>query len=262
MLITPAEGGAAADPPEPDEEAEGLSADDSQRAGQIGEDGPAKEATGAQVRLLEVHQDGVVILERPGVSAGAAWVQPGAWVALYLCHGPSRWSASARVAELTRHALRDRVTVGALRLEPPVEVVSEQRRAHYRVDTSMMDLPPVILRLLDEHGRVVNADSTPGLEARLMNLSGGGFGLLLNPRHQPARQVMRGRFYQCRIRLPLVHDEPLTVNARLIHVYPQKGGSVYLGFACQHPDQAAAETFARHATELEREVLRRRRTGV
>ncbi|MEX0886193.1 MAG: PilZ domain-containing protein [Phycisphaeraceae bacterium] len=213
---------------------------------------PTERPAEAEVRLLRIEDSGRLILERPSGSAAAAWVHPRALVELRVYNGDTRWSAVARVREAFAFPIREHITVRAIRLDPPDQITSEQRRSHYRVDTSKLDLPSVIITLLSE------TKQPPAAKAQLMNLSGGGFGLLLDPRHQAARQVLRGRDYQCSIRVP-VRDEPLSVHARLIHVYPQPGSKIYLGFACRHATTTAAEELTRVATELQREILRRRR---
>ena len=214
------------------------------------------------VQVLEIDDDGAVFVQVPGSPEERQWLMQQSAVDMQVNEADARWSARSRRGALVELHLEANVVVPAVRLEPPEELVSLQRRAHYRVDTSQMDLPPVTVRLMHDTPKGLRPVKGPAIEARLMNISAGGVGLLIDPKQEAARNIFKSRQYQCRLHLP-GQEDPVIVEACLVHVFPQKRKMLYLGMVCQWSTstygQRQAERFARAVTRLERETLRQRR---
>ena len=255
VMLRQVDNGDDAPAPEPDTASAGMEpADGAARSAEL--------VPSTVVQLLDVGEDGAIFVQVPGKEEERDWLLCQHTVELRVHEADGRWAAKARVGDQVEIKLNARVGVPALRLEPPHELVSHQRRASYRVDTSHLDLPSVTLRLLRDTPKGLRPVKGPAIEARLMNVSAGGIGLLVDSSRPGAENLFKFRVYRCRLFLPGL-DEPVTVEANLVHVLPQKHERVYLGMLCQWSvseyGQRQAELFARTVTALERQTLRHRR---
>lgn len=189
--------------------------------------------------------------ERPTVAGGGIDLAPRTPLVAVLSIGQNRWMFRTRVAEGGRS--------GRLLLEMPERVERCQRRSFLRVSTAELRLPQVeCWPLLDpttvvaaeranrlqvltgqpaDDDRLILPEVGPKFQASLMNVSGGGIGLLVEP--DEAAGLERSRLIWMRIALRPTIPEPLGLTARIVHTHLDSGQNRYAGCAFEfafHPE--------------------------
>ncbi|MFW6060131.1 MAG: flagellar brake protein [Phycisphaeraceae bacterium] len=209
-------------------------------------------------RLLAVGEDGSLLVELPQTPEKAAALREAAEMEVLLASAGQRWVGRCRVLRAVRHQLNRRTTVVALRLGKAAQVRSAQRRRFYRVSTAGLAMEPLWLWPRTD----ANEPRPPAVKARLVNLSGSGMGLRLEHPHTTAGDAWHGQVYHCRLCLP-GEDEPVTVDAQVVHVEPADHDTLQLGlafaFAGDAEQRRVQDQIVRFTTELERQRLRRQR---
>ena len=207
-------------------------------------------------RLLEVDEDGSLLIERPTTPEGDAVLAKDAWVHVVVNHRGQRWCSRRTVLEEQRFALNDQTTVIGTRLGPAEEIVPSQRRQFFRASVDDCQVQVSLTSLAPDQ----QANSPHGV--RLINISGGGVGVGIDASRETMAWLAGSRQYRCRIHLPDT-EEPLSLPVRLIHVEPMARRTCYLGLAFEFETSAqrkdVQDQLARFTTTLQRQQLRRRR---
>jgi len=211
-----------------------------------------------RVRVLAV-MDSEIVVEQPSALGQAIEIRPGAELIGVMVIGQNRWMFRTQNLGGTRVPPHSGGRAQpAIRLRMPDDVERCQRRNFYRVSTVGLNLPTVecyplldpasaaiaeadnrvrILDLFNAHisGRGVPHESPllpqvgPVFQASLVNIGGGGVGLVIDPNDRP--RLDSERLYWLRIDLCPDIPEPVGVTARLKHTHYDSAQRVYAGMA-------------------------------
>jgi hypothetical protein len=241
-----------------------------------------------RVRLLKLAEDGIIV-EQPSALGQTIHLDESLCLVAVIAIGQNRWMFRTTILERTRFQLNDRMKLIALRLEWPEKVERCQRRAFYRVSTVALSLPDVHMYPLLEPGSVWQAEEDsrarsaisqeallrgdqipearpvlpqvgPEVTAKLINIGGGGVGLMAGPEH--AALINNHRQYWLQLALPPVLMTPFGVQARLAHTHLDSAQNMYLGMQFEFNQSPSYRQFivdqvCRYVTEMQREQLRR-----
>ncbi|HBS29979.1 MAG TPA: hypothetical protein DEB06_11165 [Phycisphaerales bacterium] len=210
------------------------------------------------MRILSLLDDEIVV-EQPSALGQGIDIRPGAQIIGVMVIGQNRWMfrtenlGASRVPPASGGRAQP-----ALRLRMPDEVERCQRRNFYRVSTAQLNLPGVecyplldpataaiaeadnrvrILDLFNAHISGLALDDAPPIlpqvgpafQASLVNLGGGGAGLVIDPNDRP--RLDGDRLYWLRIDLRPDIPAPVGVTARLKHTHYDSAQRVYAGMA-------------------------------
>jgi len=237
-----------------------------------------------RVRILHLDEKSIVV-EQPAAFGQFIQINPGSRLVAIIVIGQNRW-----MFETVNEGFQDvpgrsgRPTKG-LRLTMPETVERCQRRNFYRVSTVGLNLPEVeCYPLLDSataamaeaanrvliqdlndatiSGRAVEVPETPVLPevgpafgAKLVNVGGGGAGLLIEPDDRP--KLDSDRLFWLRINLEPDIPAPLGVAGRLKHTHIDSLQRVYAGIAFEFGFDPKHQKFivdqlCRYAANLQR----------
>jgi hypothetical protein len=237
-----------------------------------------------RVRLAGMCDDHLVI-EQP--SAAGQWIElePGVALVAGIAIGQNRWMFHTRVLPRTRsHPPR------TVRLAAPTTVERCQRRNFFRISTAELNLPRVECWALLDPASVIAAEVAnrarimdllrsggasatdpgedsimlpevgPKFTALLMNMGGGGAGLLIDK--ADAGALDRARLFWMRVNLTPIIPAPLGMTARLVHTHIDSSQSLYGGMAFEwafnppHRDFVIDQVMAYAAALQKRALLR------
>jgi c-di-GMP-binding flagellar brake protein YcgR len=223
-----------------------------------------------RVRILEV-TDQEIVVEQPSALGHTIRLNDGVELVGVIAIGQNRWMF--RTHNLGRKPVRvgaSRDIVG-LRLRMPETVERCQRRSFYRISTVGLVLPhvdawPVLspgsllaaetasqarIGMYEEKGTVAPIDLQsdemvlpevgPKFGSTLMNIGGGGVGLMLEPGVTQGLESSRLFWLQMNLR-PYV-PAPLGVAARLAHTHRDSEQRVYAGLAFDFDHNPAHKEF-------------------
>lgn len=205
-----------------------------------------------RVRVRDVGDDGIRV-DTPTALGRSFEFGPGTDVVGVIAIGQNRWMFRTSVVSLEGEQ--------AITLAPPKAVERCQRRSFYRASTASLSLPKVWAAPLLSLDNIVEAEHAcreavlqikrrdvlariegedegvsdiephtgPGATASLVNLGGGGVGLLFEP--DDARVVAPQRQLYMRLRLPPHVPAPLVVIGRVRHSHIDSQKRVYAGVA-------------------------------
>jgi hypothetical protein len=236
-----------------------------------------------RVRILTLTEDDITV-EQP--SAAGRWMAltPGVRLIAVMSIGQNRWMFHTAVQAVGANGLQR-----TMRLAMPTMVERCQRRNFYRISTAELSLPRVecwplldpqsvipaeianraqVLGMSDVGCRMsdVGAGTAsdeplllpevgPKFLARLMNLGGGGVGLIIDPKE--AGSAERSRLLWLRIDLTPTIPAPLAMTARPVHTHLDSSQSVYAGLSFEwafHPAhrEFVVEQIGRYVESLQR----------
>lgn len=241
-----------------------------------------------RVRLLAMTDDELVI-EQPSAMGVAVNLENDVKLVGIMTVGQNRWMFHTKVLGRTKQQLTGHKVV-ALRLVLPHKVERCQRRDFFRISTAALNLPRVecwplidpatvitaeianrtqITELLDGSLSKRNWDADPDepmtlpevgpkFNAMLVNVSGGGIGLMID--RSEASAVDRARLFWIRIDLRPQVPAPIGMTTRLAHTHIDSTQHIYAGLAFEfdfnpsHRD-FVVEQICRYVTLLQREQL-------
>ncbi len=223
-----------------------------------------------RVRVLDLQQS-VLHLEQPSALGSPFDIQTGTELVGIIAIGQNRWMFRSKLERLeTVEDSRGRSHT-ALVLHVPDNVERCQRRAFYRMSTLSLGLPEVtVWSLLDPHSAAVahaacraryeagaagsnrqhpDADLAipnvgPAFPATLMNIGGGGVGLLVEPDNSST--LNSHSLFFLSIELGELMPAPLAVSARLRHTHIDSAHRVHAGFAFEFAADPAHQRFVAH----------------
>lgn len=208
-----------------------------------------------RVRILRLN-DREIMVERPAAMGHSFTLPVGTTIIAAMSVGQNRWMFRTTI---TGESGRSMNSQGGLTLAMPEHVERCSRRSAFRVSTAEMRLPLVTCWPLLDPASVVAAEvanraaildaqngNTPALQladdsalvlpevgpsfpARLMNLGGGGVGLLIERADQSAAE--RSRLLWVRVDLRPRISLPIAMTARVVHVHHNSEGQLYFGAA-------------------------------
>lgn len=217
-----------------------------------------------RVRMVGL-SDTEIAVEQP--SAAGRWMELSAGLRLIavLAIGQNRWMFHTRILGVGGSA-GGGVGGRTMRLAIPTTVERCQRRNFYRVSTAELFLPRVDCWPLLDPTTVVAAEVAnrglildmandpapavrtrleeplllpevgPRFSARLMNLGGGGVGLIIDPHEASAAE--RARLVWLRIDLTPTIPAPIALTARPVHTHIDSAQNLYAGLSFEwafHP---------------------------
>lgn len=203
-----------------------------------------------RVKILGL-SDSQILTTQPAAFGRTIPVTPGARLVGAMSVGQNRWMFQTRVlpSDSPDH----------LRLEMPEKVERCPRRSHYRVSTAGVELPDVECWPLLDPSSVVAAEVAneafaremvrhrrdpgialpradqvlpevgPGFHAKLVNISGGGLGLVVSP--QEVSGLDRSRHLWMRVNLGDDLPAPLALTGKIVHTHMDSSQSVHVGLA-------------------------------
>ena len=208
-----------------------------------------------RVHLLDIRDDQLIV-ERPIAMGRSVDLAPGTRIVGAMAIGQNRWMFHSTVIGIGEDpAHRSPV----MRLEPPERVERCQRRSFFRISTAELQLPVVeCWPLLDpttvlaaeiaNRAQIIDASREPasgadvpapdpvvlpevgpGFKAQLLNIGGGGAGLLVDATDSGALE--RCRLLWLRIDLRPEVPAPIGLTARLAHTRMDSGQNVTAGVA-------------------------------
>lgn len=245
-----------------------------------------------RVRIAALTEDEIHV-EKPSAVGHAIEFPPGLAIVAVMAIGQNRWMFHTRaLGPLGTPGPRRGAPASILRLAMPEQVERCQRRNFYRISTAEVALPRVeCWALLDPSSVVVaevanralihdlsGADITgapphsaglsddplvlpevgPKFSARLMNLGGGGAGLVIDRNDSSALE--RSRLFWLRIDLTPHIAAPIAVTTRLAHTRLDSSMNIHAGMAFEftfHPThkQFVVDQISRYVGALQRQQL-------
>jgi hypothetical protein len=238
-----------------------------------------------RVRMLGLNDDAIVV-EQPAVFGERIDIRPGVELVGAMTVGQNRWMFHTRAL-----AVKPGPEGGRLVLEMPEVVERCTRRGFFRISTAELRLPAVQcwplndplsviaaetanrLRITDMmsgtgprpdeagdgDGAILLPDVGPAFTSRLLNLSGGGLGLLVN--HEDIQTATARPHLWIRMDLRPLIPEPVAVTTRIAHSHIDSTQSLYLGLAFDFTANPAhrqfvADLFGGYLHELQRRQSR------
>lgn len=241
-----------------------------------------------RVRLVAVEEEAVLV-EQPSAAGQTIPLDEGMDLIAVMAIGQNRWMFHTRtLGTVTRAGENGRAST-VLRLASPALVERCQRRNFYRISTAELSLPRVecwalidpttvavaeianrsqILEMLnsDVTGRVPGAAEEPSVlpevgpkfPAQLVNVGGGGVGLMID--RADAAAMERSRLYWLRINLMPHIPAPIAMTARLAHTHIDSTQNLYAGLAFdfafnQSHRQFVVDQICRYVGALQRQQV-------
>ncbi len=224
-----------------------------------------------RVRILKLTDDEIAVEQPTAVGHPIALAQ-GTRLIAGMSIGQNRWMFKTEVLSPGSGDALSLRQPGAVRLRMPDHVERCARRAFYRMTTAELRLPDIqcwplldptsvvgaevanraqisaLLRgevapdaIPDDADPIVLPEVGPPFRARLVNLGGGGAGLLVD--RTASHGFDRSRMIWMRINLTPEIPAPVAVTAKLVHSHIDSGMNTYLGVAFDFSYHAAHKDF-------------------
>lgn len=201
-----------------------------------------------RVRLLDLGGDHILV-EVPGAAGSPLPIEAGTQIIMAMQVGQNRWMFGSRVLEV----IDAPETPGglAMRLALPDRVERCRRRSFYRVSTAHVNLPAVECWPVLDPSTIVAAELAnkaeikgggsieeapmllpevgPSFPAKLLNISGGGVGLMIDA--EDAGGFDQSRILWMRIDLRPRIPAPIGVTARVAHSHRDSEQNLIVGLA-------------------------------
>ena len=223
---------------------------------EISLDRPAGEAAGAsndliwRVKILHLSDDEIVV-DHPAAFGQSFRFENGSSFVGAMSVGQNRW--------MFKTTARSQGSESRLHLAMPDHVERCQRRSYYRVSTASVDLPDAecwplldpssvvaaevaneaflrdVTRAAHDPDRMIPAepqllpDVGPRFCAKVVNISGGGMGLLIPP--EESSGILRARFLWMRIDLRPEIIAPIALSGRVVHTHMDSAQNTHVGLA-------------------------------
>ena len=237
-----------------------------------------------RVRILRL-TDTEIAVEMPTAMGQSIQLAPGTRLIAGMSIGQNRWMFKTEVLSPAQDALPLR-QAAAIRLRIPDHVERCARRAFYRMSTAELRLPEVqcwplldpctvlaaevanrahISALLrgeiapdaaqDDADPMVLPEVGPPFRAKLVNLGGGGAGMMIDRAASSGSD--RSRMIWTRINLTPEIPAPLAVTAKIVHSHIDSSMNTYVGVAFDFSYHAAHREFV--VAQISRYVLAQQR---
>jgi hypothetical protein len=241
-----------------------------------------------RVRVMGMNESEIVI-EQPMALGRPIRLQPNIQLVGLIAIGQNRWMFKTQNLGETEVATSGGRAIRGYRLRMPTAVERCQRRNFYRISTVGLTLPRVdvypivepdsviiaetanrcqILDLIDQKSGLgppkvtesVMPEVGPMSQATLVNIGGGGAGLLFN--HAESSRLDSSKMYWLRVGLQPHVPAPLGITARLKHTHIDSAQRAYAGMAFEFGHSPNHEKFVvdqllRYVAQVQREQLKR-----
>lgn len=219
-----------------------------------GHENPAVSDLMWRVRVYSV-SDSEIILEQPGAAGKSVRIEVGTPIVGVMSVGQNRWMFQSRVCGPRNSRFPTRP--GTLCIAQPENMERCIRREFLRVATTELRLPHVECWPLLEPSSVIPAEAAnrerilnlqrplprmrdtfvdeilpevgPGFAARLMNIGGGGLGLLVAK--EDATTASRCRLLWARLNLTPDIPAPIGLTAKVVHTHMDSAQNLHMGAA-------------------------------
>lgn len=220
-----------------------------------------------RVRLLHI-DDQFITVEPPAAVGRSLNFSLGTPIVVVMAVGQNRWMFRSTItASATQHSSRGTLE-RVLKLDMPTQVERCARRNFYRVSTAEITLPDVtvwpvrgvetaipaeVANAAQVHaaqrGSAVSPDTfntilpevgTP-FAAKLMNVGGGGLGLILTKEN--SSNLDQSRLFWLKVDLGTSSGVPLGIVARLAHTHIDSEHNTYAGMAFEFSHNSAHREF-------------------
>ncbi|VAX40349.1 hypothetical protein MNBD_PLANCTO03-2323 [hydrothermal vent metagenome] len=203
-----------------------------------------------RVKILGLSETEIVV-SQPAAFGRTIPLEPGTKLVGAMSVGQNRWMFQTQTLSSK--------TDSKLHLIMPEKVERCPRRSYYRVSTASVELPDVECWPLLDPSSVVAAEIAneanardilrhrqdptqpapepqhllpevgPGFKAKLINISGGGMGLVVSP--QEASGLDRARYLWMRVNLGPDLPAPIALTGRMVHTHMDSAQSVHVGLS-------------------------------
>lgn len=243
-----------------------------------------------RVRLLSMTETDLIV-EEPMALGHTFHLEDGVELVAIIAIGQNRWMFRTQNLGHASVTLNGRVKVTGLRLRMPSDVERCQRRNFYRVSTVGLTLAtvechpvvdPTTVEVAEAASRVQIEDAShsgvagrigkggiesaimpavgPMVSATMMNIGGGGVGLIFEPEDRASLEG--NRLYWLRLHLQPHIPAPLCVAARVRHTHIDSTQRMYAGLMFEFGSNNAHQKFVveqlcRYVAQVQREQLRR-----
>jgi hypothetical protein len=237
-----------------------------------------------RVKIVAINNDAIAV-EPPAAFGDTVSLRPGVDLIGAMTIGQNRWMFHTR-SIATKPGIGNQP--GQLILSMPDRVERCTRRSFFRISTAELRLPVVQAWPLYDPLSVVAAETAnrvritdaldgaspsddpapsalllpevgPTFQGRLLNLSGGGLGVMVN--HEDIQTATSRAYVWLRMDLRPIIPEPVAVTGRIAHTHMDSTQSLYLGVAFDFAANPAhrqfvADLFAQYMDELQRRQSR------
>jgi c-di-GMP-binding flagellar brake protein YcgR len=221
----------------------------------------------ARVRVLALGQDGVSVIEEPGIRDLGNRLHPGDNLDILAIQQQTRLVGRCRVSAHVKHMLNETTRVDAVQVSPPVKVYSGQLRDFYRAPVSAgVTVEPIQIKIDPEdeaaclRSGLAEIDPEKTHKVRLVNISGGGMGLALVADRTLAKVFDIGTAIILHAQLPTL-DKPLDIKGRIVHTEKLDIGDIYLGVSFNIDDplmkKQVEDQLQRLSVWLQRHMLKK-----
>lgn len=225
-----------------------------------------------RVRILDMDRDWIIV-DQPMALGQTFDLKENIELVGIIAIGQNRWMFRTNVIGKEKIDLSDgRSSTVGLKLRMPTDVERCQRRNFYRVSTVGLDLPKVTMYpLLDVRSAIVAETACrdeiyeledkgvaskigpdditslslpevgPALEARLMNIGGGGVGLILDSEEHGGLETHQAFWLRVDLRPEI--PAPLGVVARLRHTHIDSSQRLYAGMSFDFSHNSSYQKF-------------------
>lgn len=218
-------------------------------------------------------------VDRPFALGTTIEVDAGVQLDVVLTIGQNKWMFTTECLG-TVPAPRGR----ALRLRMPESVRRCQRREHDRIGTAGLNLPEldawplldpgsvVVAERAAELGREIREDEVevmpeigPRFGAMVLNLGGGGAGLLVPPEYD--QQIAHHKVLWLRVPLTPYLEQPLYVTGKVAHTHRNPDQSIYAGISfdfthnAEHKNWVLNRIIEFHAAQQSEQLQRTRKSA-
>lgn len=243
-----------------------------------------------RVRILDMDKDSIVV-DQPMVLGQTFDLKDGIEIVGIIAIGQNRWMFRTKILQKVKVELGGgRSSATCLKLQMPTKVERCQRRNFYRVSTVGLDLPQVTMfPLLDVQtaiiaetacreeffsmedkglaGKIGPEDPAsfrlpevgPAREARLVNIGGGGIGLILDSAQSSGMDTHQPFWLRIDLRPDI--PSPLCAVARLRHTHINSSQRLYAGLAFEFSHNPSYQKFlvdqlCKYVAKLQRQQMR------
>lgn len=222
---------------------------------QPGEFGPSFRA-----RLLLFGDQGLMI-QMPAQAQALRYLRPGGTIRILAVVDQQRWYLFCTIHEFTSHGINARLSVPAMRLSPPHDIRTAQRREHFRASCLGVALERVVFApmiKLPETGELKSHPEHQPFKAMLVDASPAGVRIAVPIYATP--YVPKVELFAATLNLPTC-DRLLEVTARFIHVLPQRDRSSHVGlqfiFDTREQQRTCGAVMNQFTVWLQRQHLKR-----
>lgn len=241
-----------------------------------------------RVRVMGL-SDSEIVIEQPMALGHAIRLQPDIQLVGLISIGQNRWMFKTNNLGETDITAAGGRTLRGYRLTMPEKVERCQRRNFYRISTVGLTLPQVeVYPLMDPASAIIAETSNrcqildlieseaglgppkpaanvmpevgPMTQATLVNIGGGGVGLLFD--HSETSRLNSATMYWLRINLQPQVPAPLGVCARLKHTHIDSAQRVYTGMSFEfghspNHHKFVVDQLLRYVAQVQRDQLKR-----